>query len=933
MGVLSYSTREVQNRLDMVGSLQEMVSSPYNFKGAVATLADLPASGTVNDTYYVEAVKYRVTWTGSAWVQSSMNESDYEDELLAIENQLNEITGLSDSATVTSGISRTTNGVTFETESEYTLKMYGTATAGRRIIFLNGQDLSATTGASFSQTLPAGIYYISLDVTGYRAGIGSIRATYSKFSNEFTVLTAGDAPLYYTFTAPVMLGFLVGSGGDFGTEENPTYVTFHAQKLVPADCVMFTEQSLTSAQAQQARENIDCVGNETLYKHNFYDVFELAEGVSRTTRGVEYIRNDDNSWTISGTADGEASFCNVVSSASAVPRYIIPGRKYRFSFNGGTVPIQIFVYKNGESTYFTYSSDFEYTFPSDMDGVIIRFRVSEGVSVNETVRYTFSPESGTPNCVQYSVQSLTSAESEQARDNIDCVGNDTLYQYNYYDVFKLGNRSGSTLNGVEYIRNADYSWTISGRADGGASFSNIISSSSAVPRYIIPGRKYKFSFNGGTVPIQIFIYKNGESTSSKYTTDFEYTFPVDMDGVIIRFFVAEGDTVGETVRYTFIPETVTSIDNNYTYNTTVEKTVQTYNNTYNITTTPTITTDSNGWLQAVDTDTQDETGKTDMAGPIMSMLNSTGYCHLGEGIFYVSGIDMPEGSMLCGCGEKTTIRLLSSVSNGYAVKIEAYNTIRDIKFSGSYSSLTPTTDGKRNAINFVADYDGTDTGTAYTTYHCMISDVWIHNFSGSGIYCHNTSISVSKGLEVVNAYILRCYAGINIDYYSEFHHFTNINTSGCYYGCINNGGNNVFTACIFGANYCGFHIDGTQPNAAHGTVNGCTFCHVGSNNGFAIKVNDIAPGYIFANCQIWYCKIEVENCQGVLFDGCVFGRGITDDGAVSASISISGGNLVLFDGCVFHLDATRPPKITITNNTKTVFQGCYGSESGNAIKA
>lgn len=67
------------NRVD---DIQQRQTSPYNFKGAVATLADLPSTGQeVNDTYYVEAVKYRVTWTGEAWQQSSMDESDYEDEL------------------------------------------------------------------------------------------------------------------------------------------------------------------------------------------------------------------------------------------------------------------------------------------------------------------------------------------------------------------------------------------------------------------------------------------------------------------------------------------------------------------------------------------------------------------------------------------------------------------------------------------------------------------------------------------------------------------------------------------------------------------------------------------------------------------------------------------------------------------------------------
>lgn len=70
-----------------VDDLQQRQTSPYNFKGSVAALADLPSTGQeVNDTYYVEALKYRVTWTGDAWQQSSMEESKYTDELADLKN-------------------------------------------------------------------------------------------------------------------------------------------------------------------------------------------------------------------------------------------------------------------------------------------------------------------------------------------------------------------------------------------------------------------------------------------------------------------------------------------------------------------------------------------------------------------------------------------------------------------------------------------------------------------------------------------------------------------------------------------------------------------------------------------------------------------------------------------------------------------------------
>ena len=86
-----YSENAVQNKVihAAIQDVRQRQTSPYNFKGAVATLADLPSSGNkVNDTYYVEALKYRVTWTGDAWQQSSMEESKYTDELADLKNDL-----------------------------------------------------------------------------------------------------------------------------------------------------------------------------------------------------------------------------------------------------------------------------------------------------------------------------------------------------------------------------------------------------------------------------------------------------------------------------------------------------------------------------------------------------------------------------------------------------------------------------------------------------------------------------------------------------------------------------------------------------------------------------------------------------------------------------------------------------------------------------
>lgn len=70
----------IQEQLDSKAPKTD-VSSPYNFKGTT-TVGSLPASGNaINDTYYCTDAKCKYTWNGKAWYQSSLNESDYEDEL------------------------------------------------------------------------------------------------------------------------------------------------------------------------------------------------------------------------------------------------------------------------------------------------------------------------------------------------------------------------------------------------------------------------------------------------------------------------------------------------------------------------------------------------------------------------------------------------------------------------------------------------------------------------------------------------------------------------------------------------------------------------------------------------------------------------------------------------------------------------------------
>ena len=755
-------------------------------KNSVAPAFSTSTAYAIGDYVVYENQLYRFTsahsagaWNSSHVTATTVSEDleDFNDELSNTKADLNALSDSKETSYITPGLNKSQDGIVASWETDGRLKIYGTSDKTRRLLCLNGQNQMATSSTSFSKTIDAGLYNLYTEITGHLSQNVSWQYTYTTFANMVISVSKNEPRMTVNLTNDAMVGLSFATGVDFGTSDDPTYISFSAKKIFLKDAVLFVPQSLESNQ------------------------------------------------------------------------------------------------------------------------------------------------------------------QDQTRSNIDAVGNDTLYRYNFFDALKLASSSGDTYNGITYTKNSNGTWTIDGTADG-LSFRNLINSTNVIPRFIIPGRKYKFLFHGGTIPIRFFIYKNGSIDSAEtYTEDFEVTIPEDIGGIIVRFQIDDETVVNNvTVNYEFVPETVTSIDNSYTYNTTVNKTEQIYNNTFNQTVSPTITTDTNGWLQAVDTsESADESGKTDMAPAIMAMLNSTGYCHLGEGVFYVSGnIDMPVNSTLCGCGRKTVVRLLASVSSGYCVKMQSYNTVSNILFRGASSVDVSGNEGTRTAILFAANHDGQEGETAYDSQACMINNVWIEKFSGSGLKCHNTSINVSKGLYAVNLYIANCWAGINIDYVSEFNKFTNVCTYSCKYGCINNSGNNVFTACTFHATQVGFYVDGTQPNSAHGQINGCTFCHIGSNTGSAITIENATNGFVINDCQIWYCSVDITNSDGIIFSGCEFGRGpIYPDASsdIGAKINITGGNLVMFTGCVFLKDSSYPPSITIINNTKTKFDSCYGGDTGNAIAA
>lgn len=315
---------------------------------------------------------------------------------------------------------------------------------------------------------------------------------------------------------------------------------------------------------------------------------------------------------------------------------------------------------------------------------------------------------------------------------------------------------------------------------------------------------------------------------------------------------------------------------------------------------------------------------TDRTAEILTVLETYGICQLGKGDFYVSNLDMPAETTLQGIGHDSSLRLSTDVAEGYAVQIGVHCTIQDLAIYGNYNGI-PSAVGKRHGI-IIKDNASTG-GAVLAKWMPTITNCYINGFTGGGITCHDTGYSLLYGLNVTNCKIYNCGAGINIDKFSEYHRFTNVACLRCLYGCINNGGSNIFINCTFSSNTTGFSITGREwssssENDSHGSAIGCIFNHNGDDKGKAIEVRGAMNGYVFQGCQVFYGSIDVNNSKGITFDGINFGRDIP--------IKISGGGLIMLTNCAF----STAPVMSVTDNDDIKIFHCYtwdGTQVGSYI--
>lgn len=294
---------------------------------------------------------------------------------------------------------------------------------------------------------------------------------------------------------------------------------------------------------------------------------------------------------------------------------------------------------------------------------------------------------------------------------------------------------------------------------------------------------------------------------------------------------------------------------------------------------------------------------------IERMLQKYKIVRLGAGVYECDNtINMPDNSTIEGCRE-TVIKMASGKSG---IKVGANCCIRNISII-SEDGHTQTA-GSASGIVIEGNYEEPP-----LIHNTVIENVHIRGFNRAGIYGHKTGYWVADSASISNCEIYNCYAGILFEDFCEFNRVVNCLCYSCYIGFLNKSGNNYATNCSFSNNTVGIYIDCTDiessGNNGHGGVVGCTINHSNNNNGYAIIVKkNETNGFLFADCNIWYGKIDVEeNSKGIMICNTIFGGGTPE--------IINWGSVLMLNSCIFKVTPTFKGNGTTKKHNCSLFDG------------
>ena len=360
-----------------IAALQTQLASPFNFKGTVADVGDLPSgSNTVNDTYYVTAAKCLYTWNGSAWSQSSISESDYLTSLSSL--------GLFD---------RNLLGATLNVQdtSPYILTTsLWTWGAGISNTGANQANTSACRTSYISVTKPSRYrltdsnYTFNVWCYSSQNVSDALFPAKPDYDTNDLIITPTNGTKYFRMCVKK------ADGTTFTTDPtdptNDAYKVLHAlERYHLADSTL--SEADKPADAKETGDKIAAVQNSLGY--NAEPVYAPSNNVSETTEdGITY-KISGGLITMSGTATAALTI-NISGTQYAIPNWMQEGTQYYLNVDStGTDLPNVRIRKYPAATNI-YNSPFSGAFNTGsftgVNGVILSYYIPNGYTVNCTMK-------------------------------------------------------------------------------------------------------------------------------------------------------------------------------------------------------------------------------------------------------------------------------------------------------------------------------------------------------------------------------------------------------------------------------------------------------------------------------------------------------------------------------------------------------------------
>lgn len=795
-----------------INSIKTSMTSPFNYKGEVSLASELPTENNeANDTYYVQEYKYRVTWTGEAWEQSSMDETDYTNELAALRSDLDDIRGATRNlwpfGDVEIPATKTSGDITLifpeplpaGTYTFSALVNSNAETTNSLLTFYNGRTIPANKVAQ--TTLQKGVRDgVTITTTG-----PADRVLLSTGNNSST--SAGKT------------GSWVDIQLESGTEQNDYIQHMTAVDLVAREKANENETAISSLS--------DVVSGVTA----------SLDGISTSVETLEYadkniVEETRNLWPFGDaviteeTSDGDVDF--VFSEPLPAGTYTLSAMissdsdssvsKFTF-YNGIGSPTN----KVGEASLANDTGE-RVGKAVTLTGPATRVRFRSGTNTADSDGKAASwvdiqLETGARQ-TEY-IPRLTAVDYV-SRDLIDKTTEETRNLWPFGDV-KITAASGMTMRILpKPLPAGDY----------------MVSALPAIENEKATSAVFEF-YNGqagsGGVKVKAVTFKHGERGSKLAVLDS------DADRVYVNAGTNSSTSAGGTGTWRdiqiekgnkateYVPH-LTAVD--YVARSTVI-----------------------GFLD------DPEDGK-DYTADFQSILADRGVLRLGKGQWMISGLTMPENTAIIGSGNESVL-VLDANATTHAVKMQSGCILSQLKIVGDGTFVPDGTITDRHGVY-----------CDEVNVRMKIDNIEVTGFSGGGITFTDTGHGVDSNVECVNAHCYKNNVGVYLKSLTEFHNFTNVHCTDNYYGAIVNGGNNVFANCGFNSNdYMGVlfdNTDGTLSNTAMGAFVGCTFEHNGDNAGPNLKMVNMVGGETFTGCFFHYGSVELTKMYGCVFDACNF---------------------------------------------------------------